>query len=180
MQWCHWWYHWHHMTKKVYDASPFDHLELTNRMVSLITLLAPCETDTSIDGITQLKKLCCNDKQYKMSTDCSTYGILWQFFLIVLAFIDNFYVYDVIEWPHTGRKCGAKLCSFLLVSVCFPIESHDFLLFCLSLIGPNWSHDLNNLPLQCLTQLSSSGGIKLVFDISVSLLFYRISVSYFS
>ena len=45
---------------------------------------------------------------------------LWQFFLIVLAFIDDFYGYDIIVWPHSGRKCGAKLHSFLLVSFCLP------------------------------------------------------------
>ena len=30
--------------------------------------------------------------------------ILWQFFLIFPACIDNFYVYGVILWSHTGRR----------------------------------------------------------------------------
>ena len=41
----------------------------------------------------------------------------------------------------------------------YPGESHDWLLFCLTLIGQSRSHDLIKLPLQFLTELSSSGGI---------------------
>ena len=43
----------------------------------------------------------------------------------------------------------------------YPVESHDWLLFCLTLIGPVGSHDLIQLPLEFSTQLSSSGGINL-------------------
>ena len=49
---------WHHMTKKLWCFS-FDHLCLTNGMMSLTTLLAWCDTNTSINGITWPKMLCC-------------------------------------------------------------------------------------------------------------------------
>ena len=40
-------------------ASPFDHLDITNGMVPLMTLLASCDRDMSINGIAWSKKLCC-------------------------------------------------------------------------------------------------------------------------
>ena len=71
--------------------------------------------------------------------------------------MDNFYVYDVIVWPHTGRRCCAKLHSLLLVSFVYPVESYDQLLLCLSMIGLNRSYDLINMPcsfqLNCLHQM---------------------------
>ena len=39
-------------------ASPFDHLDLAYKMVPLMTLLASCDTTTSISGITWPKMLC--------------------------------------------------------------------------------------------------------------------------
>ena len=66
--WHHWWCHWHHMMlvmlmvshdQKSCIASPFGHLDLTNGMVPLMTVLALCDTDTTINGITWPKKLCC-------------------------------------------------------------------------------------------------------------------------
>ena len=39
--------------------SPFDHFDLNNGMVPLITLLASCHTDTSINGIQWPEKSCC-------------------------------------------------------------------------------------------------------------------------
>ena len=44
-----------------------------------------------------------NEQQYRESTNCYTNCILWHFFLIFLAYIDNFYVYDVIFWSHKGE-----------------------------------------------------------------------------
>ena len=122
-------------------------------------------------------------QQHMRSTKCCTIWYLWQFFLIVLAFIDYFYGYDVVVWPHLGRKC-AKLHCFLLVSCVYPGESHDWLLFCLTLIG-QLGHMLFKLPLQFSTKLSSSGGIiflktRVFFDISVWFLFHRIWRSYFT
>ena len=37
----------------------FDHLDLTNGVVPLMTLLASCDTDININDITLTKKLCC-------------------------------------------------------------------------------------------------------------------------
>ena len=80
----------------------------------------------------------------------------WQLFQIVLAFIDEFYVYDVMLWPHQGRRSCAELYCFLLVSFHFPSESHDHCLFWLT-DWSAWSHDQNNLPcsfqLDCLHQV---------------------------
>ena len=45
--------------QKSHVVSLFDHLDLKNGMVPLITLLASCDTDTSITGITSPNKLCC-------------------------------------------------------------------------------------------------------------------------
>ena len=59
-------------------------------------------------------------QQYKGSSNCCTIWYLCQFFIIVLAFIDNFYGYDVIVWPHWRRKCCTKVHSFPLVSFCLP------------------------------------------------------------
>ena len=47
--WC--WHQLHHMTKKSCYFS-FDHLDLTNGMLPLMTLLASCDTVSSIIGIT--------------------------------------------------------------------------------------------------------------------------------
>ena len=58
-----------------------------------------------------------------------------------------------------GESVVQNLLSFLLVSSVHPDKSHDWLLFCLTLIGQSWSHDLIKLPLQFSTELSSSGGI---------------------
>ena len=49
---------------KSHIASPFHHLELANGMVQLITLMALCDTDTSISGITWPKRLCWNSFDY--------------------------------------------------------------------------------------------------------------------
>ena len=50
--WCLFW--WHHMPKS-HIASPFDQFDLTNGLVPLMTLLASCNTDTSMNGITEPK-----------------------------------------------------------------------------------------------------------------------------
>ena len=44
---------------KCHIASLFDHLDLTNGMMPLMTLLESCDTDTSINGIISHKKLSC-------------------------------------------------------------------------------------------------------------------------
>ena len=56
--WCWCWCQWHYMTK-CNVTSPFDHLDLTDGMAPLMTLLASCDTDTSINGITWPNKICC-------------------------------------------------------------------------------------------------------------------------
>ena len=53
------------------------------------------------------------------------------------------------------QNCTASCWSVFV----YPVESHDLLLFCLTLFGPCRLHDLINLPLQFSTQLFSSGGI---------------------
>ena len=77
-------------------------------------------------------------------------------------------LYDLVQGESVVQNCTASYWSVFV----YPVESHDWLLFCLTLIGPNRSHDLINLPLQFSTQLSSSGGInflksRLFFDKSV-------------
>ena len=64
-------------------------------------------------------------------------------------------LYDLLQGESVVQNCTV---SYWSVFVC-PVESHDWLLFCFTLIGPNRKHDLINLPLQFSTQLSSSGGI---------------------
>ena len=82
---------------------------------------------------------------------------LWQLFQTVLAFIENYYEYDVKVWPHLGTRWCGKLHSFLLVSFIYPSGSHDQCLFWLILIGLNRLHVLNNLAchfqLNCLHQV---------------------------
>ena len=73
--------------------------------------------------------------------------------------MDNFYGYDVIVWPQTGRKYCTKLHRFLLVSWCLPWWVTWLAVICLTLIGQYMSHDLIKLPLQFSAKLSSSGGI---------------------
>ena len=70
--------------------------------------------------------------------------------------------YDLIQGESVVQNCTA---SYWPVFV-YPGESHDWLLFCLILIGLIGSHDLIKL------LLSSSGGInflktRLFFDMSV-------------
>ena len=76
---------------------------------------------------------------------------------MVLAFIDNFYGYgvidDLIQGESVVQNCTASYWSVFI----YPGESHDWLLFCLTLIGQSRSHDLIKLPLQFSTKLSSTG-----------------------
>ena len=61
LQWCYELCHWHDMLlvpvppvskdQESHIASHYNHLELTNGMVLLMTLLAPCDSDTSVNGI---------------------------------------------------------------------------------------------------------------------------------
>ena len=74
-------------------------------------------------------------------------------------------LYDLIQGESVVQNYTASYWSVFV----YPVESHDWSLFCLTLIGPNRSHDLINLPLHFSTQLSSSGGInflksRLFFD----------------
>ena len=73
-------------------------------------------------------------------------------------------LYDLIQGESVVQNCTASYWSVFV----HPVESHDWLLFCLTLIGPIRSHDLINLPLQFSTQLSSSGGINFL-KIKISL-----------
>ena len=67
-------------------------------------------------------------------------------------------LYDLIQGESVVQNWTASYWSMFV----YPVESHDWLLFFLNLIGPNGSHDLIQLPLQFSTQLSSSGGINLL------------------
>ena len=64
-------------------------------------------------------------------------------------------LYDLIQGESVVQNCTASYWSVLFTLG----ESHDWLLFCLSLTGLSRSHDLIKLPLQFSTELSSSGGI---------------------
>ena len=55
---------------KSHVVSSFDHLDQTYAMVPLITLLVSCYTDTSLNGITWPKKLCCILFQSSEPIDC--------------------------------------------------------------------------------------------------------------
>ena len=58
IQWCHWWCHGQTLMPMTshdqysYVVSPFHHLNPTSGMVSLMTLLASCDTDNSMNCIT--------------------------------------------------------------------------------------------------------------------------------
>ena len=67
-------------------------------------------------------------------------------------------LYDFIQQESVVQNCTASYWSMFV----YPVESHDCLSFCLTLIGPYGSHELIQLPLQFSTQLSSSGGINLL------------------
>ena len=71
-------------------SSPFDYLNLKSGMVSLMTMLAWCDTYTSANGITWPKELCCTTCYYLdwriavlplmiplASHDVDTNGITW-------------------------------------------------------------------------------------------------------
>ena len=64
-------------------------------------------------------------------------------------------LYDLIQGESVVQNCRASYWSVFV----YPGESHDWLLFCLTLIGQSRSHDLIKWPLQFSTELSSSGGI---------------------
>ena len=77
-------------------------------------------------------------------------------------------LYDLIQGESIVLNCTASYWSVYV----YPDESHDWLLFCLTLTGQYRSHNLIKLPLQFSTKLSSSGGIiflktRVFFDISV-------------
>ena len=52
-------------------------------------------------------------------------------------------LYDLIQGENTVLNCTASYWSVYV----YPGESHDWLLFCLTLIGQSRSHDLIKLPL---------------------------------
>ena len=54
---CWWWWQWQHMTKTSCCIS-FAHFDVTNEVGLLMTLLASCGSDTSINGITWPRKVC--------------------------------------------------------------------------------------------------------------------------
>ena len=67
-------------------------------------------------------------------------------------------LYDIMQGESVVQNFTTSYWSVFV----YPVESHDWLLFCLTLIGPNWLHDLIQLSLQFSTQLSLSGGINLL------------------
>ena len=77
-------------------------------------------------------------------------------------------LYDLIQGESVVQNCTASYWSVFA----YPGESHDRLLFCLTVIGQFRSHDLIRLPLHFSTELSSSGSInylkiRLFFYVSV-------------
>ena len=98
----YWWGHWHHMMlilmashdPKSHIASPFDHLDVTNGMVPLMTLLESCNTDISMNGITWSKKLGCTSFWLAWPNQCH-------------GAID--YTTDITgywcQWHHMTKKC---------------------------------------------------------------------------
>ena len=88
MQWSHCWCLWQHMMMmlvpmasldhKCHVWSHFDHLELTNGMVSLMALLASCDTYTGINCIKWPKNYIAQCFNYLdiMNTNCAIYNII--------------------------------------------------------------------------------------------------------
>ena len=77
-------------------------------------------------------------------------------------------LYDLIQGESIVPNYTASYWSVFV----YTDESHDRLLFCLTLIGQFRSYDLIKMPLQFSTELSSSGSInylktRLFFDILV-------------
>ena len=64
-------------------------------------------------------------------------------------------LYDLIQGESFVQNCTPSYWSVFV----YHDESHDWLLFCLILIGQSRSHDLIKLPLQFSTELSSLCGI---------------------
>ena len=96
---------------------------------------------------------------------------LWQFLLIVLAFIEHFYRYDVIVWPHNREKVLCKIALLPIGQYCLPC-SVIWLVVVLKDFGLCRSYDLIQVPLQFSTGMSSSGGINCINqDYSLILLF---------
>ena len=93
---------------KLEDASNFQQLSILNVFIYCNVLL--------IETI-------------QRSTNCWTNCIFWQFILIFLAYVENFYVYDAILWSHPGRRQHVKMHSLLLVSFVYPGESYDHCVF---------------------------------------------------
>ena len=93
----------------------------------------------------------------KRSTNCCAKWHLWQFFLFVLAYIEDS-MGMMSLWCHSGRKKYVKLHHFLLVSVIYPNESHDFVIVLIDCDWSKRSHDQIQKPLQFSTKVSSSGG----------------------
>ena len=79
------------------------------------------------------------------STNCWTNYILWQSFLIFIAYIENFYVYLIAQLP--------------IVQLCLPCWFTWPLFILNDLIGLSRPHDLILLAMQFSTSLSPSGGI---------------------
>ena len=82
----------------------------------------------------------------------------WQLFQIVLAFIDEFYGYDVIYDLIKG-EAHVQNCLISDWLVYIYLVGHMIIVCFEWLIGQFWSYDQNNVPWQFSTELSSSGGI---------------------
>ena len=121
-----------------------------------MTIYMPAINKTLICQTYTILPITSYEQQHKGSTNCCTIWYLCQFFLIILAFIDNFYGYDVTDDLIQGEIVQNCTASFWSVFI-YPGEIHDWLLFFLILIGQSRSHDLIKLLLQfqlnCLHQV---------------------------
>ena len=113
-------------------ASHFNHLDLTNGMVPLMTLLASCNSDTSISGITWSKMSCCTLFESSWPNECihaidNTIGITcywcqsqqYQMTETVLLCLVSIILTLKTKWCHW--QCHQ--CHIMLALV--PTASHD-------------------------------------------------------
>ena len=93
----------------------------------------------------------------KRSTNCCAKWHLWQFFLFVLAYIEDFYGYDVIMMSF--RERNVQNCTTSYWSLSFTQMSHmTLLLFWLTVIGQEGHMTEFKSHCRFSTKVSSSGG----------------------
>ena len=116
---CQWW----HMTKKRDVRPKFNHLVLTNAVITLTVSSALCDVSASTNGIIWPKMWCCTSFQLSWPNKCNDAIYVWYHWLHVMQ-----HWYQSITWPKMlcctsfclsqDNKCNCAIDSAVSITWC--------------------------------------------------------------